>query len=430
MTRSSLRNALAVCCLVFGLLSAAPCRAQSPVGNAPAVGTGPAPTTPDAGAAAKQTKEEARAPERIPSAALLEVFNGARRIVGGQELALEVPKDSQALLAKTQVSLHFGALVDEKRVAPSCKGYGLPLTPHHRTVNDHEYLVLRIPQFTELEGTLKPMGGEGLFSSHLARLCLKDGSGSLDELVVEVADPSWALVWGICAVTAVWVGLWLLLNFREKVDGAEGRTFRFPLWNPLGAVIDRSGRYSLSLAQSLLWTYVTAFGIVFVWKITEKFLDITPQVLILLGIGGTTALLTNSQKLARWQEIDERFRAMIRAQGKPALADLVTEDGVASVPKAQMLIFTLLISFTVVKQIWEAHEFPALSEGLVALMGISGALYVGNSVQRADTLETVKQRITAYETKAAASQLLPNTELDPKDPERVALVQALRNYLL
>jgi hypothetical protein len=379
----------------------------------------------DAGAvasAAEELQEEPAMPVSVLHSYWEEAQDGERRIVSSRELPLEVPANSQ-LMHTVFARLHFGAWGKEGRAEPDCKvGHGIDLQPFLRSPDGRHQLTLRIPDFYRIETVLKPSAWEAVVFTHRALLCFEDGDHKpITQLSVELAEPKWALAWATLAVLLVWLGLGLLA--RRHLKGVHW-------WNPLGLAMDRTHRYSLSLAQSLLWTYVVAFGLVYAWKITERHLDISPDVLILLGIGGSTALLTHAQKLARWRDIPERYRRMVQAQGTPKLSDLVTEDGVPSVPKVQMLIFTILISFTVVKQIWETYRFPDLSDGLVALMGISSALYVGNTVQKADSLETVSEKMQAFEDKMASTGATDQDDVPETAREKADLVKAIRNYLL
>jgi hypothetical protein len=83
-----------------------------------------------------------------------------------------------------------------------------------------------------------------------------------------------------------------------------------------------------------------------------------------------------------------------------------------------MLVFTVLVAFTVGKEIYEKYAFPALSDGLVVLMGLSSTLYVASGFQKPESLEALRAKMAAFESKAM-----------PTDDDRAELLQALRDYL-
>jgi len=245
--------------------------------------------------------------------------------------------------------------------------------PARRIVDGRSYIEARMPDVPDIRSQ-SVLGGV-LYPYH-ATLVVGVGraAGSESfELPVRIPSVPWACFWGIFAVLLMYLVLALL--HRRGVPGNEPE--RSP-WNPLGPATTPVGGYSLSLAQVLLWTCVTVFGLVYVYWLTASFLDISAQVLVLLGIGGGTALST---KLSRSQ-VPARYLQLLPKR-RPALRDLVWRAGRPGGPdlfKVQMLAFTLLTAYIVVVEIARKYAFPDIPANLVALMGVSSAAYVGNKV--------------------------------------------------
>jgi hypothetical protein len=81
------------------------------------------------------------------------------------------------------------------------------------------------------------------------------------------------------------------------------------------------GTYSLSLTQILVWSYVTLFGLVYVWCMSEDFLKISPDVLKLLGIGSATAVLSRAVSSSK-TFVPQRYLALIGPRNRaPSFSD-------------------------------------------------------------------------------------------------------------
>jgi len=206
-------------------------------------------------------------------------------------------------------------------------------------------------------------------------------SVAVETISVEIPEPFWAWIWGIAAI---FISIGITWSILSKKKNGKGKIPFFKV--PLLLTETPSNRYSLSLAQLMIWTFITLFGLVFVWKMTQSFMEITPQVLMLLGIGGGTAAFTRIQAASRLQDIPYRFHKLLQsadAPRKPKLADIIsTSDGRPNLIKYQLITFTILIACIVLFEIVNKFGFPTLSDGLIALMGLSSAVYIGNDLSK------------------------------------------------
>lgn len=89
---------------------------------------------------------------------------------------------------------------------------------------------------------------------------------------------------------------------RSSEEWEKKETWKKFILYPLNFAITPMGSYSISLTQIIIWTYVTIFGLVYVYWLTGSFLDITSQVLMLLGIGGGTAISSKMHSVSKLYE--------------------------------------------------------------------------------------------------------------------------------
>ncbi len=175
-----------------------------------------------------------------------------------------------------------------------------------------------------------------------------------------------------------------------------------PLWLGRG----HDGKASLSSFQVTIWTYLVFAITLYIFLLNGQLIDITPEILILLGISGGGAVMSrvvDSHEIERCSTILGAHQA-VQSDHKvqPAWKDLLLSDGVIDLSRLQMLLFTLLTAIYVAITTAITYQFPEVPQGLLYLMGISNGLYLtaksaGSSV--ADKLAGVdiKIRLTRKE---------------------------------
>lgn len=183
-----------------------------------------------------------------------------------------------------------------------------------------------------------------------------------------------------------------LEEWRQRKHLAK-RFFLFPL----NFAITPLGNYSVSLAQNLIWTFVTIFALVFVYRLTGSFLEITPQILMFLGISGATAIGYKINANARSYDIPSKYLNLVVKKRVPSLKDLISTSGRPNIFKFQILFFTLLTAYIVLIEITRKYTFPTIPENLVTLMSISSAVYLGNEVTQENVWEKIKNKIDEIE---------------------------------
>ena len=244
-------------------------------------------------------------------------------------------------------------------------------------------------------------------------------------LYLKLPDPIWAGLWGVCVLLLFFVLIGLLKpqaiskeddvfeRDESKDDWEKTNKLKRLLLYPLNFAVTPLGSYSISLTQILFWTFITIFGLVYVHRISEEFLVITPQVLMLLGIGGGAALGAKMNARSNVFDIPSYYLKFVTKKRIPKLKDIISIGGQPNIFKFQMLAFTLITGCYVVVDIIKNYAFPEIPENIIIMMGISSLIYLGNEVTIKsvwDQIKEQKKEIDAYE---------PFQKLSDKTKERI-----------
>jgi HAMP domain-containing protein len=285
-----------------------------------------------------------------------------------------------------------------------------------KTIEDEFILFVPIPGWNQLKHIKTQTGARGYITSYKAGLIIHyqdlnqlENAAHFDLLL---PDPNWAVMWGLFAVIISFILIGFLKTTPIKVESdvfekdeskAEWKDskkiVRFLLY-PLNFAITPLGSYSISLTQILFWTFITIFGLVYVHHISQEFLVITPQVLILLGIGGGTALGAKMNAISNAFDIPSYYLKFVTKKRTPKLKDIISIGGQPNIFKFQILAFTIITGCYVIVDIISTYQFPVIPENLITMMGISSLIYLGNEVTIKsvwDKIEALKKEIDQYE---------------------------------
>ena len=193
----------------------------------------------------------------------------------------------------------------------------------------------------------------------------------------------------------------------NKFDALKGKFFRFPLH----FAVTPLGRYSISLAQILFWTVIVIFAFVYVAISRGEFLSITDQMLILLGISGTTSIVSKAAAVARLREIPEEYMKSITKDRRiPHFRDLFCIGEAPNIFKFQIFTFTLLAGSLVIRELLRSGNFPTLEQNLLTLMGISGGVYIANELATKNVWEKLQELIKEHNKKKKEEDELDGLE--------------------
>ena len=204
----------------------------------------------------------------------------------------------------------------------------------------------------------------------------------------------------ICWIIA-FVLPWLLAGFFMGSPEDKSRS-RFSL---IRFVSGKYGNASISLAQILLWSILVFSASFYVLVVSGKLLDLTPEVLTLLGIAGGSSVI--AKITASTQE--EKGREILGEKARePCWPDLFRTEGRPDLYKVQLALFTTLAAFFVTGKIYGTLEFPQLPSGLLTLIGISNGVYLGAKATSKSILEKLADK--DKELKRALAELKKPTK--------------------
>ena len=145
-------------------------------------------------------------------------------------------------------------------------------------------------------------------------------------------------------------------------------------FNPIWYVSGKHGGASLSLAQILLWTILVFSASFYVLVVSGNLLDLTNEVLMLLGIAGGSSVIA---KITASTRGGKGVKIAAPKPKDPKWLDLFQTEGRPDLYKVQMALFTTLAAIFVTAKIYGTLEFPDLPAGLLTLIGISNGVYLG-----------------------------------------------------
>jgi len=282
------------------------------------------------------------------------------RIVPGAVLKIKVNKKSfdDNLGKIEEIYLKYSS-------SPKSKDeHKVPLSSWYFKETDGELcLFAKIPAWEKLEKIKKQSFWRGILTPYKAEIFIdyrKKGNELNVPFLVELPDWKWALFWGIV------LSILLILLTSWGLRGEPGS--KSSIFSLKKLILSQTGAISVSKTQVLIWTLISLFGIIYVYRISAVFLEITPQVLMFLGIGGGTAVAAKYHAVRKKEKKSSDNGA--KSQGAAAHGFF----------KVQMLSFTVVIAVIVVIEIIKTNVFPILPENLVVVMAISNAVYLGDKV--------------------------------------------------
>lgn len=130
-------------------------------------------------------------------------------------------------------------------------------------------------------------------------------------------------------------------------------------------------RYSLTRLQTALWFFLAATAFVCLWLITGDFDSLTPSVLALIGINAVTTIGTRVVA----PKDNGYSRDTLASSG--FFPDLLSDATGYSFHRFQMAAWTLMFGIIFIYSVYHKLAMPNFSRGVLALMGISAATFLG-----------------------------------------------------
>jgi hypothetical protein len=177
----------------------------------------------------------------------------------------------------------------------------------------------------------------------------------------------WAPVWKLCVGLGgivVVACLFLVLGAKTALLRDAGATT---------SVEFQRRTYSLARTQMAWWTFVIVASYFYIWIATGTQPEFTGQAIALLGMNAVVSGASRTVDLSRGTVFPPRTAEFF--------FDLVSDESGVAIHRLQMLIFTVVVGANFLYQVVVTVAMPTLDATTLALIGISGATYVGLKTQ-------------------------------------------------
>lgn len=175
------------------------------------------------------------------------------------------------------------------------------------------------------------------------------------------------------AISWQWLGVWWGLSLVLLGLLYWGRDMlRVPAAAPAeaGAAPAPKTAFSLARTQMAAWFFAILVGYVFIYLVTGGLDTISVTVLGLMGISAATGFAATV--------VDNSLPPdPAAAQSQGLLRDLAMDKGTLSLPRTQILVWTVVLIWIFARAIYDTLAMPDFDATLLGLMGISGGTYVG-----------------------------------------------------
>ena len=172
------------------------------------------------------------------------------------------------------------------------------------------------------------------------------------------------------------VGIILILLFLLIAINKGGLDFLRDDVGKKDMPVDFKAPYSLSRTQFAFWTVVVLFCFFYVWILKGTTIEISGNVLALLGISAGTALGGKllDQKDLRDPQIKHRHQE--DNDTRSFLLNIISDEHGISIHRFQNVVFSIAIACYFLFSVVNEKQFPELDGGLMTLMGISSGTYL------------------------------------------------------
>jgi hypothetical protein len=218
---------------------------------------------------------------------------------------------------------------------------------------------------------------------------------------------------GVVLALVFVAAIYLMLAWAtyDPADAADLKGLRFGAYaiSPIRITAGLFGDSSISQLQIVLFTFIVAGLLFYLWMRTGLLVSISKDLLYLLGIsavGAGGAKLTATLK----SELDPAVKEFIIAKGwynwkpQPAsknatLANLLLTGGRLDVYKFQVAVFTIVVAAYVLSSGQNDLGDVRISETMLYLIGISQGVYIGGKAisDRTTRIEDAVKKMKAVE---------------------------------
>ncbi|CAD6556748.1 hypothetical protein LMG27952_06184 [Paraburkholderia hiiakae] len=208
-----------------------------------------------------------------------------------------------------------------------------------------------------------PWDGQNFGRVRLMNASVVDKDGN--ELAAE--DSKFRFVWAPIWKIGVGLGAIAVVIFLFVWLGAQTALLRDTGANTSVPYEQRT--YSLARTQMAWWTLIIVASYIYIWIATGTQPEFTAQAISLLGLNALVSGASRTVDLSRGTAFPPRMAQFF--------FDLVSDESGVAIHRLQMLIFTVVVGANFLYQVIVAVAMPTLDPTTLALIGVSGATYVG-----------------------------------------------------
>jgi len=190
--------------------------------------------------------------------------------------------------------------------------------------------------------------------------------------------------------------------------------------------LDLNHQHSFSLAKTQLafWTNIIAIVMVCQYFFNDGFVIISNTAWLLLGMGAVTrgtSYIMDSREVKKEEKGEITRHQNINSRG--FWTDILTDENGLSIQRLQKVIFHIIGAVFFIYQSFRDYEIPELDNGLLILMGVSSATYLGlktnenaNNEQKteANLLEKIDYLKLKMESKKRILKIIGQNHLEAK----------------
>lgn len=222
---------------------------------------------------------------------------------------------------------------------------------------------------------------------------------SISKLTIPVSSKSYSnwVVWPTI------IAVYLAAAFATSA-AAKNREPWYRYLDPVYMTAGRFGRGSLSKLQILFFSMIVFGLLAYIVARTGVLSDLSPSILILLGIVGAGTTISKGIDARKDQISSENLAWLVRKGWIPSIdwattnkaswRDIITSDGEFDVYRYQSCIVSLIVGVAILAAgINELASFK-IPETLLGLLGLSQFVYVGGKVVASTSLGDLNSAVT------------------------------------
>jgi hypothetical protein len=172
--------------------------------------------------------------------------------------------------------------------------------------------------------------------------------------------------------------------------------------NPLEIAAGINGSASLALFQLFFFTLIVAGLVAYVLLRTGALVNLSDDVLILLGIAGVGTGAATITAVAKQRIAFENWSWLVarkwlpqtgRERANPRWSDLITSEGTFDASRFQSLVFSIIVGASLLVINLDSLATFSIPPAILGILGLSQVLYVGSKAAKPPTVSELDKAL-------------------------------------